>query len=135
LCVHRSLELGGCIDILVNGVGGSTLKALPAGGTDHLALEDWNALVQFNLTPTFLFCKHVMPVMKAQRSGKIVNLSSIAGRGEDATVGNAAYSTAKAGVSVFTRRLARELAAHGVNCNAVAPGPTQTTRIMRYYEG
>ncbi|WP_159590989.1 SDR family NAD(P)-dependent oxidoreductase [Hydrogenophaga sp. BPS33] len=134
-CVRQTVEFsGGRIDVLVNGVGGSTLKALPAGGTDRMALEDWNALLNFNLTPTFLFCKHVMPVMMAQRAGKIVNLSSIAGRGEDASVGNAAYSTAKAGVSVFTKRLSREMAAYGVNCNAVAPGATQTPRILRYYD-
>jgi len=138
-CVDQALAHGkGRIDILVNGVGGSTLRSLkrmPPTGVEDFDLDDWNALVQFNLTPTFLFCKHVAGIMKRQRAGKIVNLTSIAGRGDNPKVGNTAYSTAKSGIVALTKRVAHELGPHGVNCNAVAPGTTQTARIMQYYDG
>ena len=71
----------GRIDILVNAVGGSTIIARPAATVEELSLADWQRLIAFNLDGTFLFCHAVAPVMKRQRSGKIVNLSSVAGRG------------------------------------------------------
>ena len=72
----------GRIDILVNAVGGSTIIAKPGATTEELTLADWQALIHFNLTGTFLFTHAVIPVMKRQKSGKIVNLASIAGRGK-----------------------------------------------------
>ncbi len=69
------------IDILVNAVGGSTIIAKPAATVDELSLDDWQRIIAFNLQGTFLFCHAVVPVMKQQKSGKIVNLASIAGRG------------------------------------------------------
>ena len=69
------------IDILVNAVGGSTIIARPAATVDELSLDDWQRVIAFNLQGTFLFCHAVVPVMKQQKSGKIVNLASIAGRG------------------------------------------------------
>ncbi len=132
--VARALAFaGGRIDVLINGVGGSTLRPLPGDGLDLMPLEQWNELVQFNLNGTFLLCKHVMPVMKAQRAGKIVNLASIAARGDEERIGNGAYSAAKAGVVALTRRVSRELASYGVTCNAVAPGGTLTPRLQQYY--
>src|SRR6185503_20498963 len=71
----------GRIDILVNAVGGSTVVAKPAATVDELSFADWQKLITFNLDATFLFTNLVVPVMKRQRSGKIVNLSSVAGRG------------------------------------------------------
>ena len=72
----------GRIDILVNAVGGSTIIAKPGATTEELTLAEWQALIHFNLTGTFLFTHAVIPVMKRQKSGKIVNLASIAGRGK-----------------------------------------------------
>src|SRR5205807_137435 len=71
----------GAIDILVNAVGGSTIIAKPGADVDELSFADWQKLIDFNLSGTFLFTHAVVPVMKSQRRGKIVNLASIAGRG------------------------------------------------------
>jgi NAD(P)-dependent dehydrogenase (short-subunit alcohol dehydrogenase family) len=79
--VRRALDTHGRIDILVNAVGGSTIIPRPAANIDELTLEEWQKLLHFNLTGTFLFSHAVIPVMKRQKSGKIVNLASIAGRG------------------------------------------------------
>ncbi|HKC08150.1 MAG TPA: SDR family NAD(P)-dependent oxidoreductase, partial [Methylomirabilota bacterium] len=74
--VRQAVDAYGRIDILVNGVGGSTVVSRPAALLDELTLEDWQKLLHFNLTGTFLFSHAVIPVMKRQRSGKIVNLAS-----------------------------------------------------------
>ena len=79
--VGRAVDAYGHIDILVNAVGGSTIVSRPAAPLDELTLPEWERLLHFNLTGTFLLTHAVIPVMKRQRSGKIVNLSSIAGRG------------------------------------------------------
>ena len=71
----------GRVDILVNAVGGSTIIPRPSATVDELSLDEWNAIINFNLDGTFLFTHAVVPIMKRQRSGKIVNLASIAGRG------------------------------------------------------
>jgi NAD(P)-dependent dehydrogenase (short-subunit alcohol dehydrogenase family) len=118
----------GRIDILVNAVGGSTIIARPAAHVDDLTLEDWRRLITFNLEGTFLYCHAVAPVMKRQRSGKIVNISSIAGRGLSAS-SSSAYAAAKGGIIAFTRKLAHELGPFGVNVNAIAPSVTLTERI------
>jgi NAD(P)-dependent dehydrogenase (short-subunit alcohol dehydrogenase family) len=65
----------------VNAVGGSTIIANSGATVDALTLEEWQRLLDFNLTGTFLFCNTMVPVMKHQRHGKIVNFSSIAERG------------------------------------------------------
>jgi NAD(P)-dependent dehydrogenase (short-subunit alcohol dehydrogenase family) len=118
----------GRIDILVNAVGGSTIIPRPAAHVDDLTLEDWRRLIAFNLEGTFLYCHAVAPVMKRQRSGKIVNISSIAGRGISAS-SSSAYAAAKGGIIAFTRKLAHELGPYGVNVNAIAPSITLTERI------
>ncbi|HWN02367.1 MAG TPA: SDR family NAD(P)-dependent oxidoreductase, partial [Candidatus Dormibacteraeota bacterium] len=111
--VQRAVEAHGRIDILVNGVGGSTVVTRPAAALDELTLAEWQKLLHFNLTGTFLFCHAVIPVMKRQRSGKIVNLSSIAGRGLSRE-SSSAYATAKGGIIALTRKLAFELGPHGI---------------------
>jgi NAD(P)-dependent dehydrogenase (short-subunit alcohol dehydrogenase family) len=123
----------GRIDILVNAVGGSTIIARPGATVDELTLADWQRLIAFNLEGTFLFCHTVAPIMKGQRSGKIVNISSIAGRGLSA-VSSSAYSAAKGGIIAFTRKLAHELGPFGINVNAIAPSLTLTERIRPRWE-
>jgi NAD(P)-dependent dehydrogenase (short-subunit alcohol dehydrogenase family) len=123
----------GRIDVLVNAVGGSTIIDRPAASVDDLTLADWQRLLHFNLTGTFLFCHAVVPVMKRQRSGKIVNLSSVAGRGISDT-SSSAYATAKGGITAFTRKLGRELGPFGVNVNAIAPSLTLTERLRPHWE-
>jgi NAD(P)-dependent dehydrogenase (short-subunit alcohol dehydrogenase family) len=123
----------GRIDILVNAVGGSTIIANPAATTETLTLAEWQSLLHFNLTGTFLFTHAVIPVMKRQRSGKIVNLASIAGRGKS-TASSSAYATAKGGIIALTTKLANELGPYGINVNAIAPATTLTGRIRPRWE-
>ena len=123
----------GRIDVLVNAVGGSTIIAKPGAETDELTFAEWQLLINFNLTGTFLFTHAVIPVMKRQRSGKIVNLASIAGRGKS-VASSSAYATAKGGIIAFTTKLASELGPHGINVNAIAPATTLTERIRPRWE-
>lgn len=123
----------GRVDILVNAVGGSTIIAQPAATVEELSFGDWQRLIAFNLDGTFLFCHAVAPVMKRQGSGKIVNLSSVAGRGLSAS-SSSAYAAAKGGIIAFTRKLAHELGPFGITVNAIAPSLTLTERIRPRWE-
>jgi len=120
------------IDILVNAVGGSTIISRPSATVDELSLSDWQRIIEFNLQGTFLFCNAAVPVMKQGRSGKIVNLASIAGRGLS-QVSSSAYSAAKGGIIAFTRKLSIELGPFGINVNAIAPSLTLTERIQPHW--
>jgi NAD(P)-dependent dehydrogenase (short-subunit alcohol dehydrogenase family) len=123
----------GRIDILVNAVGGSTVIDKPTATTEQLSLADWQRLIAFNLDGTFLFTHAVIPVMKRRRSGKIVNLASIAGRGLSWN-SSSAYAAAKGGIIAFTRKLAHELGPEGINVNAIAPSITLTERIRPHWD-
>jgi len=118
----------GRIDVLVNAVGGSTIIERAAASADELTLADWHRVITFNLDGTFLFCSVVVPVMKRQRAGKIVNISSIAGRGVAANSGSA-YAAAKGGIIAFTSKLSLELGPFGITVNAIAPSVTLTERL------
>jgi NAD(P)-dependent dehydrogenase (short-subunit alcohol dehydrogenase family) len=124
----------GRIDILLNAVGGSTVIARAAATVDELTMAEWQRLLAFNLDGTFLFCHTVAPIMKRQRAGKIVNISSIAGRGLSES-SSSAYAAAKGGIIAFTRKLAHELGPFGVNVNAIAPSLTLTERLRPRWEG
>jgi NAD(P)-dependent dehydrogenase (short-subunit alcohol dehydrogenase family) len=123
----------GRIDILVNAVGGSTIIPRPGATVDELTFAEWQRLIAFNLEGTFLLCHAVTPVMKRQRGGKIVNLSSIAGRGLSAS-SSSAYAAAKGGIIAFTKKLALELGPFGVTVNAIAPSLTLTERLRPRWE-
>jgi NAD(P)-dependent dehydrogenase (short-subunit alcohol dehydrogenase family) len=131
--VERVLREHGHIDILVNAVGGSTIIPRPAATVDELTLAEWQQLLAFNLDGTFLFSHALAPVMKRQRGGKIVNISSIAGRGISAS-SSSAYAAAKGGIIAFTKKLALELGPFGVTVNAIAPSMTLTERIRPRWE-
>ncbi len=123
----------GRIDILVNAVGGSTIIEKSGATVDELTFAEWQKLIDFNLSGTFLFTHAVVPVMQRQRAGKIVNLSSIAGRGRSAA-SSSAYAAAKGGIIAFTRKLSYELGPYGININAIAPSTTLTERIRPHWE-
>ncbi len=109
----------GRLDVLVSNAG--IQKAQPIGET---SAEDWDRMLAVHLRGAFLCCREVAPLMTAQRSGRIVIVTSqlaYVGRG-----GYTAYSAAKGGLLTFTRALAQELAPHGVLVNSVAPGLVDT---------
>ena len=122
----------GRIDILVNAVGGSTIIARPSANVEEHSLDDWQRVINFNLNGTFLFTHAVVPIMKTQKAGKIVNLASIAGRGMSVASGGA-YAAAKGGIIALTRKLSFELGPHGININAIAPSLTLTERITPHW--
>jgi NAD(P)-dependent dehydrogenase (short-subunit alcohol dehydrogenase family) len=131
--VERAVTEHGHVDILVNAVGGSTIISRPAATVDELTLPEWQQLITFNLDGTFLFSHALVPVMKRQREGKIVNISSIAGRGISAS-SSSAYAAAKGGIIAFTKKLAQELGPFGITVNAIAPSMTLTERIRPRWE-
>jgi NAD(P)-dependent dehydrogenase (short-subunit alcohol dehydrogenase family) len=113
------LERFGRIDVLHNNVG------IGAGdsGPVHLSEEDWDRIHAVNLKSMFLTCKCVLPVMRRQGSGVILNVSSIA---SICSVGMLAYKTSKAGVNALTHSLALGNAEHGIRVNAILPGLMNT---------
>ncbi len=109
----------GKIDILVNNAGITRDKLML-----NMPEEDFDAVINVNLKGAFNMTKHVYKPFMRQRSGRIVNVASIVGINGNA--GQANYSASKAGVIGLTKSVARELAARGVTCNAVAPGYIDT---------
>ncbi|MDH3443559.1 MAG: SDR family oxidoreductase [Deltaproteobacteria bacterium] len=115
------------IDVLVNVAGGS----LHRHKLEEFPLAHWRAVIDVNLTSAFLCCREVAGLMKSQRSGVIINISSDIGFSGDAN--RSAYAAAKAGILGLTRTLALELAPFGVRANAVAPGRIATARVRATY--
>jgi 2-hydroxycyclohexanecarboxyl-CoA dehydrogenase len=109
----------GRIDVLVNNAGWD--KASPFVDSDP---ADWDRVIAINLYGVLHTSKAVLPIMAEQGHGSVVNLASDAGR--VGSSGEAVYSAAKGGVIAFTKAIAREVARHQVNANAVCPGPTDT---------
>jgi 3-oxoacyl-[acyl-carrier protein] reductase len=117
--VREVTDTEGRVDILVNAAGGVAGQVMRP--VETVPDEDWRRLFAINLDGAFHFTRAVVPVMKARRRGSIVNISSGAGRSYSLT-GIQAYASAKAGLIGFTRQTARELGAHGIRVNSVAPG-------------
>lgn len=115
VCVERY----GHIDILHNNVGRSEGDA----ETVQLSEENWQELITLNLKGMFLTCKHVLPVMRKQKRGVIINISSTASICIRPTL---AYKTSKAGVNAMTQNLAIENAPYGIRVNAILPGYMDT---------
>lgn len=118
--VQRTLEAFGRIDILVNNAG----IGLPLRDVVDLGLDEWSRVLRINLTGPFLCAKAVLPSMIRQRSGKIINISSLGG--QVGVAGNSAYGASKAGLLLFTRCLAAEVKRYGIDVNAVCPSGTDT---------
>ncbi len=105
----------GQIDVLVNNAGITKDNLLL-----RMSEEEWDAVINTNLKSVYNTCKHVAYVMLKQRSGSIINLSSIVGMKGQA--GQASYAASKAGIIGFTKSLADELGGRSIRCNAIAPG-------------
>jgi NAD(P)-dependent dehydrogenase (short-subunit alcohol dehydrogenase family) len=118
--VRATVERFGRVDILVNNAAFARSTRFP-----NLSAEEWREALEVNLTAPFLFTKAVMPVMKAQHYGRIVNISSSAGR-TVSTLGGAHYTASKAGLLGLTRASAKELGQYGITVNAVCPGMIDT---------
>ena len=115
----------GRLDVLVN-------NAAYPRGNDRVPLPEldekiWRKVLDIKLTGAFLLCKRIVPLMVQQKWGRVINLSSIAGkRGSPNT---AAYNAANFGIQGLTQSIAQEVARHGVTCNAVCPGTIDTARM------
>ena len=109
----------GRIDVLVNNAGitkdGLAMRMKP---------EDWNLVLQINLTGAFFAAQQVLPAMVRQRSGRIINIASVVGQAGNA--GQANYVSSKAGIIGLTKALAQEVASRNITVNAVAPGFIET---------
>ena len=117
--IKTTLDKMGRIDVLVNNAGITKDTLLL-----RMKPEQWQAVIDLNLTGVFLCTKAVSKTMLKQRSGRIINIASVAG--QMGNPGQANYSAAKAGVIGFTKTVAKELANRGVTVNAVAPGFIET---------
>jgi len=120
--IRTVLDRWGRIDTLVASAGIYTGDPLP-----DVSLKQWQRVIDINLTGVFLSNQAVAPTLMAQRSGSLVNISSMAGK--TSWPGSAEYSASKSGVIGLTRSVAMELAPYGVTANAVCPGNTLTDMV------
>jgi 3-oxoacyl-[acyl-carrier protein] reductase len=120
--VQAAIKELGSLHVLVNNAGMNW-----DGVSWKMSEEQWDRVLEVNLKGYFNFTRHVAPVLKDQKYGKIINITSINGlRGK---FGQTNYSASKAGIIGFTKALAKELGAFGVNVNAVAPGLIETAML------
>lgn len=127
----KILDHFGRVDVLINNAGGDigrhTARPDPNDGV-HVKAEDVDWVVNINLTGTIHACRVVVPHMMERRSGRIVNVSSVAGL--HATDIGVVYAAAKAGIVHYTRCLAKQLKPYNVTVNAIAPGATVGARFL-----
>lgn len=116
------------LDVLVNNAG-----IIRRGTIETVTEEDWDEVIRVNLKGTFNCCKAVVPIMKRQRMGKIINVSSVAGKTGDITSAPG-YGPSKAAIDALTKTLARELAQYRINVNAVAPHAIETEMSAQWSE-
>jgi 3-oxoacyl-[acyl-carrier protein] reductase len=122
--LEKVLSEFGTVDILVNNAG--VLRTTTP--VETIPVEEWDLIFNVNLKGTFLCTKAVLPVMKAKRYGRIVNISSSAGR-STSELGGAHYTASKAGMLGLTRHTAREYGSYGITVNSVCPGLVDTAMI------
>jgi 3-oxoacyl-[acyl-carrier protein] reductase len=113
--IDDTIKHFGRLDLVVNNAGVTRDRLML-----RMSLEDWQQVLDVNLTGAFLVSRAAVKIMLKARQGKIVNVSSVVGIGGNA--GQANYSASKAGLIGLTKSMAKELASRGITCNAVAPG-------------
>ena len=116
------------LDILVNNAG-----IIRRGSIESVTEDDWDQVIDVNLKGAFNCCKAAADIMMAQRSGKIINVSSIAGKTGDITSAPG-YGPSKAAMDALTKTLARQLATYGINVNGVAPHAIETDMSAEWSE-
>tara|TARA_B100000686_G_scaffold50425_1_gene54144 strand:- start:16893 stop:17663 length:771 start_codon:yes stop_codon:yes gene_type:complete len=122
----KIVDLTGRIDVLINNVGGWENQQ----SVLNTSLEEWEKIVSMNLRSVFLCSKQIIPVFQSQRSGRIVNISSIGSLTIEKSASSPPYIAAKAGVNALGRVLAAELAEYNVTVNTLAPSTTETERLI-----
>jgi 3-oxoacyl-[acyl-carrier protein] reductase len=122
MMVQTILDQFGRIDILVNNAAIFATIPMNRGGIETIDPVEWDHMMAVNLKGLFFCCRAVLPTMRKQKAGKIVNVSS--GTWLSGSPGRIHYVTSKAGVVGFTRTLAREVGDDNINVNAIAPGST-----------
>ncbi|MBI2831562.1 MAG: 3-oxoacyl-ACP reductase FabG [Chloroflexi bacterium] len=125
--VKEALKEFGKIDILANIAGGAA-RGEKRGPFYEGKKDAWVSVINLNLMGTLICCHAVLEHMMQRKSGKIINIGSVAGM-IGSSVDMADYSAAKAGVIGFTKALAKEVGAYGINVNCVSPGPIATERF------
>jgi gluconate 5-dehydrogenase len=126
---ERILSDLGPIHILINNVGGRRISV----PTEQLPLEDWQRIMDLNVTSTFLCCKLIGGEMVKRRGGRIINIASIAGIIASKGIHGRTYETAKAAIMAFTKALAVDWAPYNVTVNAIAPGTFRTDPNRRWF--
>ena len=127
-CVRQVTDSWGPIDVLVNNAGWDKIEPFL-----HSAPETWDKVIAINLRGPINFCHTVATQMAERGQGKIISISSDAGR--VGSTGEAVYSACKAGIIGFSKTLARELARAKINVNVVCPGPTDTALLQQVSSG
>ena len=122
--MRETLEKFGRIDVLLNNAAIYVTQKLWKGPVEELALEEWDRVIEVNLKGVFLCSKAVIPIMKQQRGGKIINIAS--GTFFSGSGNMPHYTTAKGGVVALTRVMARQLGDWGINVNCMTPGSTMS---------
>jgi 3-oxoacyl-[acyl-carrier protein] reductase len=122
--MQETVEKFGRIDVLLNNAAIYVTQKLWKGPVEELALEEWNRVIEVNLKGVFLCSKAAIPIMKQQRSGKIINIAS--GTFFSGSGNMPHYTTAKGGVVALTRVMARQLGEWGINVNCMTPGSTMS---------
>lgn len=129
-CIGHVLEKLGRVDILYNNAGFNKLSPIW-----ELPDDDWSMIVDICLSGTFRMIKAVLPTMIKQKSGVIINISSVAGWHSDTGGGGqAAYAASKAGIMALTRATAAEVGQYGIRVNAIAPGLIYNEFLNRIYD-
>ena len=119
--IHTAIEAFGKIDILINNAGISERV-----GIEDLSIEQWDRMMRIDLYGTFYCSKLIVPHMRANHYGRIVTVSSVAGKRGGGVFGSSHYAAAKAGQLGFSKALARETAKDGITVNCVCPGACKT---------
>lgn len=123
--VQQVVEKFGRIDILINNAG----ILGPYFSVEEYPEDLWDQVIAVNLKGTFLCCKAVIPIMKKQKKGSIVNIASVAGKEGNANM--APYSASKGGIITLTKTLGKELATYNIRVNAVSPALLETEMTQR----